>query len=62
MRTAIYSTVQWRGSLDQEQEALQHGDPPAFEIVTRPEYRLPSLIPDGGYSGTPLTIEPYEHQ
>ena len=43
-------------------EALQQADPAAFEIMTRPEYRLPSVIPDGNYRGTPLTIEPYEHQ
>ena len=41
---------------------LQERDPAAFEIMTRAEYRLPSIIPDGNYTGTPLTIEPYEHE
>jgi hypothetical protein len=42
-------------------ESLEHGDPAIFEILSRPEYRLPSIVPDGDYSGAQLTIEPFEH-
>ena len=43
-------------------QLLLEGDPVMFEILSRPEYRLPSIPPDGNYTGTPLTIEAYEHQ
>jgi hypothetical protein len=38
---------------------LQEGDPAMFAILSRPEYRLPSILPDGQYTGTILTIEPH---
>ena len=49
---------EWRLNTRQK---LQQGDPAVFEILTRPEYRLPAVMPDGLYTGTPLTIEAYEH-
>jgi hypothetical protein len=43
-------------------DQLREGDPTMFEILSRPEYHLGSVIPDGNYTGSALTIEPYEHQ
>jgi hypothetical protein len=43
-------------------EKLKEGDPAIYEILSRPEYRLPTVIPDGQYTGTPLVIEAYEHE
>jgi len=42
-------------------EKLRQGDPAIFEILSRPEYRLPAVVPDGRYTGAPLRIESYEH-
>jgi hypothetical protein len=43
-------------------EKLKEGDPAIFEILSRPEYRLPTVVPDGKYTGEELSIEPYRHQ
>ena len=34
--------------------------PPDDEVLSRPEYKIPTVIPDGNYEGAPLVIEPYE--
>ena len=43
-------------------EKLRDGDPAVYEILSRSEYRLPSVVPDGNYTGTELTIEPFQHE
>ena len=42
-------------------QLLKERDPAVFAILSRPEYKLPSVTPDGKYTGTKLTIEPYQH-
>jgi len=42
-------------------EKLRQGDPAIFAILGRPEYRLPTVIPDGRYTGATLVVEAYEH-
>ena len=41
-------------------EKVQEGEPVLFEVLSRPEYKIPTVIPDGNYEGAPLVIEPYE--
>lgn len=41
---------------------LEEGDPAMYEILTREEYRLGTVLPDGNYSAATLTVEAYEHQ
>lgn len=39
---------------------LKERDPAIYAILSRPEYNVPAVIPDGSYDGRPLKIEPYE--
>ena len=41
-------------------EKVKEGEPVLFEVLSRPEYSLATVIPDGNYEGAPLVIEPYE--
>ena len=41
-------------------EKVEEGEPVLFEVLSRPEYSLATVIPDGKYEGAPLVIEPYE--
>ncbi len=41
-------------------EKVEEGEPVLFEVLSRPEYSLATVIPDGNYEGAPLVIEPYE--
>ncbi len=41
-------------------EKLRDKEPVLWEILSDPEYRIPMVIPDGNYEGTPLIVEPYE--
>ncbi len=43
-------------------ELLRSGDPAVYALLSNPEYRFPSVAPDGNYEGTQLSIEPYEHR
>lgn len=43
-------------------EKLRDGDPAVYEILSRSEYRLPSVVPNGNYTGTSLTIEPFQYE
>ena len=43
-------------------ELLKEKDRAVFAILSRPEYRFPTVAPDGNYTGTKLTIEPYDHR
>jgi hypothetical protein len=38
-------------------ERLATVDPEVFALLTDPEYKLPTILPDGIYVGAPLTIE-----
>jgi hypothetical protein len=68
--TSLLGAQDFPGRLDQigrewrlnTPELLEQGDPAAFAILTRPEYNLPTVAPDGNYTGTELTIEPYSHE
>jgi len=68
--TSLLGSQDYPGRLDQigqewrlnTLELLEQGDPAAFAILTRPEYNLPIVAPDGNYTGMELTIEPYDHQ
>ena len=40
-------------------EKVEEGEPVLFEVLSRPEYSLATVIPDGNYEGAPLVIEPY---
>ena len=41
---------------------LQEQDLAVYAILSNPEYKFPSVAPDGKYTGMTLTIEPYEHR
>jgi hypothetical protein len=43
-------------------DEFRETDPAMFEILSRPEYHLASVIPDGNYTGSVLSIEPHERQ
>ena len=43
-------------------QLLRSGDPAVYALLSNPEYRFPSVAPDGNYEGGQLSIEPYEHQ
>jgi hypothetical protein len=68
--TSFIGAQDFPGRLDQignewrlnTREKLQQGDPAVFEILSRAEYRLPGIVPDGNYTGTALTIEPFKHE
>ena len=42
-------------------EMLRLGDAVVFAILSNPEYRFPSVAPDGEYTGMKLEIEAYRH-
>jgi len=68
--TSLLGAQDFPGRLDQigrewrynTPELLKKGDPAAYAILTRTEYRLPTVAPDGAYTGMVLAIEPYSHQ
>jgi len=68
--TSLLGAQDYPGRLDQigrewrlnTPKLLEQGDPAAFAILTRPEYNLPTVAPDGNYTGMELTIEPYSHE
>jgi hypothetical protein len=67
--TSLLGAQDFPGRLDQignewrlnTPELLREGDPAAYAILTRPEYNLPTVAPDGNYTGMELRIEPYAH-
>ena len=40
-------------------EKVKEGDPMVHAILTNPEYRLPTVLPDGKYRGGTFTIRKY---
>jgi hypothetical protein len=68
--TSLLGAQDFPGRLDQighewrlnTPELLKEGDPAAYAILTRPEYKLPKIAPDGQYTGMVLAIEPYTRQ
>jgi len=54
--------VQDRSGLDNEwklntEEKLKEGDPAIYSLLTNPEYKFPTIIPHGDYTGYELIIE-----
>jgi len=40
-------------------EKVKSGDPTLYALLTDPQYKLPTVLPDGKYKARTLTIEPY---
>ncbi len=40
-------------------DKVQQRDPAVYAILTNPEYKLPTVIPDGNYKAKTFTIQPY---
>jgi len=40
-------------------EKVRERDPDVYAILTNPEYRLPTVLPDGKYKAKTFTIQPY---
>jgi len=65
--TSILGAQDYPGRLDQigrewrlnTKELVKERDPAVFAILTNPEYRLPTVLPDGKYKAKTFTIEPY---
>ena len=65
--TSILGGQDYPGSFDRggdewhlrTREDLLSGDPAVYELLTNPEYTLPTVLPDGNYSAESFTIQPY---
>ena len=65
--TSILGAQDYPGRLDEigrewrlnTREKMKEGDPAAYAILTNPEYKLPTVLPDGKYKAKTLTIQPY---
>lgn len=65
--TSILGAQDYPGRLDQigrewrlnTREKVKERDPAVYAILTNPEYRLPTVLPDGKYKAKKLVIEPY---
>ena len=68
--TSILGAQDYPGRLEQignewrlnTKEKVKEGDPALYAILTNPEYKLPTVLPDGKYKAKTFTIEPYRHQ
>jgi hypothetical protein len=66
--TSILGAQDYPGRLDQigrewrlnTRELVMEKDPDIYAIMTNPEYKLPSVLPDGKYAGKEFVIEVYE--
>lgn len=43
-------------------EKLQKGDPEIYALLTDPQYKFPTVLPDGVYKAKTFTIEKYQHK
>lgn len=43
-------------------EKVKKGDPKIYALLTDPQYKLPTVLPDGHYKARTLTVEKYESQ
>jgi hypothetical protein len=65
--TSILGAQDYPGRLDQigrewrlnTREKVRERDPDVYAILTNPEYKLPTVLPDGNYKAKTLTIQPY---
>jgi hypothetical protein len=65
--TSILGGQDYPGSFDRGEdqwylrtkEDVQSGDPTVYALLTNPEYKLPTVLPDGNYSAESFTIQPY---
>jgi len=63
--TSILGGQEFPGRLDQidnewrlnTREKVESGDPAVYTIMTNPQYNLPSILPDGVYTGINLVLE-----
>ena len=66
--TSILGAQDFPGRLEQIQdewrfnakEKLQAGDPKIYVLLTDPQYKLPTVLPDGKYKAKTFTIEKYQ--
>lgn len=67
--TSILGAQDFPGRLEQigrewrlnTREKVKEHDVAVYAILTNPEYRLPSVLPDGHYKAKTFTIQPYLH-
>jgi len=65
--TSILGAQDFPGRLDEIQkewryntrEKVEEGDPKIYALLTDPQYKFPTLLPDGHYKAKTLTIEKY---
>lgn len=65
--TSILGAQDYPGRLEQIQrewrlntrKKVQEGDPAAYALFTDPNYKFPTVLPDGNYSAQAFTIQPY---
>jgi hypothetical protein len=68
--TSILGAQDYPGRLEQigaewrlnTREKVKAQDPAVYAILTDPEYRLPTVLPDGKYKAKTFTVQPYHHQ
>ena len=68
--TSILGAQDYPGRLDEigrewrlnTREKVKEGDPDVYAILTNPEYKLPTVLPDGKYKAQTFTVQPYHHQ
>ena len=64
--TSILGTQDYPGRLEQigrewrlnTREKVKEQDPAVYAILTNPEYKLPTVLPDGKYKAETVTIQP----
>lgn len=65
--TSILGGQDYPGRLEQigrewklnTREKVKEKDPAVYAIMTNPEYKLPTILPDGKYKAEKFTIQPY---
>lgn len=65
--TSILGAQNYPGRLEQidnewrlnSRQKVKEGDPAVYAILTRPEYKLPTVLPDGKYKAKKFTIQKY---
>jgi len=66
--TSILGAQDYPGRLEQigrewrlnTREKVKEQDPAVYAILTNPDYKLPTVLPDGEYKAKTFTIQPYE--
>lgn len=68
--TSILGAQDYPGRLEQigrewrlnTREKVKEQDPAVYAILTNPEYKLPTVLPDGKYKARTFTVRPYRPQ